>query len=501
MTVQVLLSTIGEFAACPTCESLSRNIHSHYQRILQDLPMTSYGLQLLVTVRKFFCRNKACAQRIFCERLPEVARAWGRRTERLRCIQQQISLSLGGAPSERLSHQLALPAGVDLLLDLARETTVPERGPLYCVGVDDWAQRRGSHYGTIIINLETHEVVELLPDRTVDTLAAWLEKHPTIRIVSRDRASAYAQAIATALPAAAQVADRWHLLKNMTDTLYRILQSEYRYLKACHDEITRAETTPIPKVELVQPIPTKSDERRQKRVAAARELASQGLASKEIARRLGFHPKTISRDLAGSTTVLSIRRVRPSILDPYKSYLQERVTTGCRNAAQLYRELQNLGFMGGISIVRAFLNPRLLKKNNISTIVDKPPTPRAVAHLITKLPAKLTDHESELLNQLSDKNGHLATAIRLGQGFADMIRQKQPEKLNLWLLKAKQCGIVRLRNFAKGICQDYRAVRAAFSLSYSNGPTEGHINRLKCIKRQMYGRAKIDLLRARLIAG
>ncbi|MCB0014848.1 MAG: transposase, partial [Anaerolineales bacterium] len=141
------------------------------------------------------------------------------------------------------------------------------------------------------------------------------------------------------------------------------------------------------------------------------------------------------------------------------------------------------------------------QKNNISTIVDKPPTPRAVAHLITKLPAKLTDHESELLNQLSDKNGHLATAIRLGQDFAEMIRQKRPEKLNLWLLKAKQCGIVRLRNFAKGICQDYRAVRAAFSLSYSNGPTEGHINRLKCIKRQMYGRAKIDLLRARLIAG
>lgn len=323
-SIQLQLCAVSANASCPVCNQVSQGIHSHYQRNLMDLPVTGYPLKIQLQVRKFFCTNVACERKIFCERLPSVARAWGRRTERLRHIQQTIGLSIGGAPGHRLSQELKMPAGVDLLLALARDTELPKVEPLSYIGVDDWAQRKGCRYGTIIVDLKRSVIVDILPDRDAETVAKWLRKHPTIHVVSRDRAASYAQAIHQSLPAAKQVADRWHLLKNMTDTLFKILQQHDRHIKMCFTKLhTGEESQPVSKDErlLTADQPTRSEIRRQKRVAVVKKLHEQGMAQKDIALKLGCHPKTVSRDLAGFTAVYSYRSKRSSILDPFKAYL------------------------------------------------------------------------------------------------------------------------------------------------------------------------------------
>lgn len=501
------LASKVKLAHCPRCHEPTDRVHSQYQRKFADLPLSDKALQCTLRVQKYFCDNPACEQKIFCERLPSFIRAWGRRTERLRVVQQQVGLAVGGAPGKRLSEHLCMPGGVDLFLTLARQIDLTINRHLRCVGVDDWAQRKGSRYGTIVIDHETSDIVDILPDRTVETLKAWLESYPSIEVVSRDRAASYAQAIKESLPKAKQVADRWHLLKNLTDVIYKITQRHHGLIQSSFKEIT-GENQLLAEC-LLEDSPTPADTLRRQRMATAQELFTQGLTHKEIARRLGCHPKTISRDLAGQTSHSATRRTRTSILDPYKPYLRQRVQAGCCNAAILFEEIKQQGYPGQITIVRTFLKPRALKrwvasedgseKGNL-IMKQRSPSAKAVAFLISKQAKELTDTQSSLLDALAEKHNHLAMIIEMGREFAKMVRQRSPEKLNPWLLKAKRSPLKQLRNFAVGICRDYAAVRAALELDYSNGPTEGHINRLKCVKRQMYGRANFDLLRARLLA-
>jgi transposase len=222
--ITVRLLAIQQEVGCPLCGQMSSRIHSRYQRQVADLPWAGIPIRLSLHVRRFFCENCHCPRQIFTERLPAVVAPWGRRTQRLAQSQQQIALALGGAGTAKLSEKLAMPTGIDSALTLIRQTIVPEAENLRAVGVDDWAKRKGQAYGTIVVDLERGTVVDLLPDRTADTVSEWLQKHPGIEIITRDRAGAYAEAAKAGAPEATQVADRWHLLKNMNDALFNTLQ-------------------------------------------------------------------------------------------------------------------------------------------------------------------------------------------------------------------------------------------------------------------------------------
>jgi hypothetical protein len=212
-------------ARCPICKRRSERVHSRYERTVSDLPWRGVSVRLKIRARRFFCENRGCKRSIFCERLPEIT-AHARKTERLEEASAMIAFELGGEAGARLARELGLPISPDALLERIRRAPRLGAGQVKVLGVDDWAIKKGHSYGTILVDLERRRVVGLLPDRSAEGLRDWLEKHPGMEAASRDRFQPYIDAISTAAPGAVQVADRWHLLKNLSDAVERVLERE-----------------------------------------------------------------------------------------------------------------------------------------------------------------------------------------------------------------------------------------------------------------------------------
>jgi transposase len=213
-----------EARACPVCGHPSTHVHSRYQRTLADLPGQGLRLRFQLGVRRFYCRVRDCVRQVFCERLEGLARSYARQTQRLAACLELIAQALGGHAGARLAERLSLPASATLLLRRLRQSIGPPSPTPRVVGIDDWAYKRGQTYGTILVDLEQHRVLDLLPDRTTETVTAWLRKHPGIEVISRDRAGAYADAARQGAPPAEQIADRWHLLQNLTEAVQRVVE-------------------------------------------------------------------------------------------------------------------------------------------------------------------------------------------------------------------------------------------------------------------------------------
>lgn len=217
-------------AACPVCGGISCSIHSYYSRRLKDLPITEPPVVLLLRVRRFRCMNEKCSRRIFAERFPDVLPAYARRTSRLTRTLQTVEFALGGEPGSRLLTRLRMPWAADTLLRIMRRLPPAMPAAPRTLGVDDWAFCKGRRYGTILVDLEQHRPIDLLPDRTADMLTAWLRSHPGVEIVARDRSTEYACGITEGAPQALQVADRWHVLKNLREVIQRLLRSRHASL-------------------------------------------------------------------------------------------------------------------------------------------------------------------------------------------------------------------------------------------------------------------------------
>lgn len=509
--IVLCVSTIQPEATCPHCGCASQRVHSRYKRKPSDLPCAGYRVQHQLTIRRFFCENASCDHLTFAERLPTVVAPYARRTNRLTRILRYVAFQVGGELGAQLLSRIGMPTSPDTLLRLIRRAPEQSKPPPRVLGVDDWAFRKGHSYGTILVDLELQKVVDLLPERNARALSRWLKAHPGVEIISRDRGADYIKGAAEGAPEAIQVADRWHLLKNLRDALERLLHRKTVSLRSAAKAIRQLKQAPIvcgsrpetaSKLTRLERDKLAQRGKRKARFDAVKTLHSQDVSIREIARRFGMSRVTVVKYVEADTCPwYPERRALPSKLDPYVPYLQQRWQDGCHNASQLWREICDQGFSGSRGLVAVWAAKHRKSGHFLKTSGPSRAglTPSHTAWLLVKAEDKLKDDEKLVLNQLCETDDQISKAYELAQGFVQMIHKRMPENLPLWLAAVTESGIGTLQRFANGLRQDLEAVTAALTLPWSNGQVEGQVNRLKLIKRQMYGRANFDLLRKRVL--
>lgn len=478
-------------ATCPTCGHPSSRVHSFYRRMLQDLPWQDRVVTWRVKVRRFRCGH--CPGRIFAERVPGLAATKARRSERLAAAQTDIGMALGGEPGARLACRLAMPVSGDTVLRLIRRRPTPPCPAPRVVGIDDWAWLRGRRYGTIVCDLERRRVIDLLPGRSSAPVRDWLAAHPSVAVVSRDRSGPYAEAARTGAPAAIQVADRWHLLVNASEALRAVVERHQPQIQDVARRCAPASSAPTVPVEGA-PAPERGGQRRA-RVEAALRLRGNGMPIKEIARHTGASRNAVRRWLRAGTFVPYRRAPGPSLLDRHLPFVEARWQAGQLNCTALHRELRAAGFAGGYDIVRRWA-ARHRQGAPARPPSGRVPSARRITRWLTSNPAALSVEDRRFTEALCAAVPKLRAAAEHVRAFAELVRQDDPAGLTPWLDMAAARG---LRGFATGLRQDEDAVRAAIAQPWSNGLVEGQVNRLKLIKRSMYGRAKFDLLRQRVL--
>jgi transposase len=513
-------------AACPLCGRRTARLHSRYLRTLADLPWGGRSVRLSLRVRRFRCTDSGCPRRIVAERLPSIVEPYVRKTRRLHEILKLFGFALGGEGGTRLLERLGMTARPSTLLRYmwgSPEVAYPQPR---AVGIDDWAFRRGRRYGTMIVDLERHEVIDLIEDREVRAVRAWLERHPQIRVIARDRGGAYAEAATKGAPQAVQVADRWHLMHNLAGALGEFLLHKKKVLReAARTETQSAEedyatsfsagslTPNRPRIWYEKQLDAsrKRHERIVEQWRNIRRLHLAGADVHDIAKRLGVSRESVYRYRRMEEPPELVRfRHKRRVLDPYVPYILRRWGEGCRNGTKLYREIREQGYAYGASnVARLVAELRRAGVGGGGSAADRTqggvvlpdkasvPTARQAAALFLRRRENLTAEQEAYLDRLGTLDKASADAYRLTQEFAKIVRDLEGEKLDEWLKEADASEAEVMGRFAKGLKKDLSAVRAGLTESWSNGPVEAFIHKLKLTKRSMYGRASFGLLRSR----
>jgi transposase len=565
LTVEVISTQPS--ARCPECGCPSEHVHCQYQRTVHDVPCGGRNVVLRLGVRKFSCWTATCPRKVFAERLPDLVQPWARVSNRLLEELKAIGLAASAEVSERLAPRLGMEVKAPTLLRYLRTIAPPADTSVRVLGIDDFAMRRGDKYGTIFVNVETGKPLDLLPDRTAEAVLPWLASHQEIEVVSRDRASAYADAVKRALPHAVQVADRYHLIRNLREHLQRFLDRKRTCLPKVADTALQGaqargiesevapSTSPPQEAILARPLITTKAEgadppphaqepegpgepdqtevdlscltyadrkkkvSREKRSACYGEIMAlhrAGMGQRAIARQLRMSRKTVKLFVSSPAFPerapgTGLHPKGKSKLDPYLPYLRERWESGTHTSSRLFGEIKERGYTGCLSLVGKLLsewrtalpfkprqgNPR--KPRLVATPGQRRLSSRSASFLMILSPEKLSAKEQQQIEHICQASPDLHTVYLLSQEFVTLLDERQAEALDGWLKRAKEGHVTELGSFVNGIRRDYAAVYAAFSLPWSNGITEGHVNRLKFLKRQMFGRAHLDLLRVKVL--
>src|SRR5258707_1136566 len=502
---------------CPECHQPSTRIHGNYQRTVADLPCAGRNVLLMLTVRKFVCSTPTCPYKIFTERLPGLVESYGRMTPRLIALVQSLGVGAGGQLGTRQADRTGIATTPSTLLRHLMQLPAPVTRAVRVLGVDDFAWKKRFTYGTILVDLERRKIIDVLPDRESVTVETWLKKHPEVDIVSRDRGKEFAKAATLGAPQARQVVDRFHVVKNLSEVLREILGH-------CRAEIRQGEA-PVPQVEKAgeeRTRPSLSAATWQHRTPAQVKkthqgrqgklhdryhqmttLRAQGLTQSEVAKRMGMSERAVRTWLKRGAAPTNERQFRRrSVFDPYAAYVLHRWQAGMHEAKQLYEEIQTQGFSGTVRIVQRFVQAL---RDDPEKITLPPATgadrfsSKTATWLFIRGPKQLTMQKQAELELICQRSETARKTYHFTLPSISMLRLRRGQEFETWLSAVEASQIPELRRFAQGLLKDKSAVVAGLTLSYSNGPVESQVQKLKVVKRSMFGRAKLPLLRQRLL--
>jgi transposase len=467
---------------CPVCGTPTAKVHGYHWRTVTDLPVDGRRVVVRIRMRRLVCPVPGCPRQTFREQVPGLIERLQRRTNRLTSQVSQVVKELCGRAAARLSQALASPLSYASALRLLRRIPTPALRVPRVIGVDDFALKRRHRYATVIIDAETGERIDVLPDRSGATLTAWLRMHPGVETVCRDGSTTYAEAVRTALPDAVQVSDRWHLWKNLCDKVL----SETRGHAPCW-----ATYNPV----LPGGVREQTTLERWHKV---HNLLGQGVGLLECSRRLDLALNTVKRyarrPQPSATRI--VPRYRPTLVDPYREHLRtRREQEPAVPVTQLFREIKEHGYTGGLNLLYRYLTQGRAEGARPVT------TPQRAARLLLTKPDHLWTKDTELRNLITAACPQMTELARLVDAFAHLLTPTagNDTKLTIWIGDARAVELPHLHSFCNGLEIDRNAVNAALTLPWHNGRTEGVNTRTKRIMRQMHGRASFDLLRHRIL--
>lgn len=491
--VRITASSAQASAHCPSCGCGSSAVHSGYARSIADAAVGGRRLVIELTVRRYFCRDPTCPKKTFAEQVPGLTYKYGRDTLALRQVHEALGLALGGRAGARLAERLAVPLSRDALIRRIRALPDPPVGEVSVLGVDDFALRKGHVYGTVLVDVLGRRPVDVLPQRSAEALRAWLDAHPGVEVICRDRASCYAEGAALGAPAAIQVADRWHLWHNLCQAV------EKAVARLRPGWIPTVEPPEVAEPEAPQLPDTPGAARARALHAQVHALKERGVGPYLISRELRIDPKTVHRYLSFATDDDLLgqgRRQRATGLDAHADYLARRYAEGARGGV-LQKELEARGVKVSERTVRRF-TARFHTEQPAKPAIPKV---RDVIALVTTHPDKRSAEDTVLLKELCARSADLELLCAQVRRFASILLTRPgAEPLAEWIEQAQAAALKETTSFATGLLADWNAVVAAVTLKWSSGSTEGQVNRIKMLKRQMFGRAKPDLLRKRVLA-
>ena len=524
--VRIVARTRTGALSCRGCGEVSARVHDRYRRRLADLACGGRPVEIVLRARRFCCGNPACEVATFAEQVPGLTGWYQRRTAGLRGLLEKVALALAGRAGSRLAAAAGVIVSRFTLIRLVRALPDPPAGPVTVLGVDDVAKRKGHCYATVLMDMDSHRLLDMLPDREADTFADWLRAHPGVEVICRDRGGAYARAAREAAPGAVQVADRFHLWQDLAEAAGKSVLACLAALSPQSPAPEKPQTAaalgdPAPAPAPATGAPGEPDgfldvhgqqrrlvARHRERYAAVQDLRAEGCPVREIARRLGLARGTAAKFAsAASIDELLVKATsRPSILDPYKPYLNQRQNEGCTSAVALHEEIRARGWTGDYLTVSRYLRQFRTADGRdrqartglqLTAPAAAPPLkPRQVTRWIMTHPDHLASEDTANLARLLDASPALAATAGHVRSFAGMMTRRQGLlALEDWRTRVEASDQPGLHSFARGIRRDQQAVTAGLALPRSSGPLEGKNCKIKYLKRLMYGRANFDLLR------
>jgi transposase len=490
--VSIWVRAAADGAACPGCRTWCTKVRGRYWRRLRDTAAGGRRVLIWLLVRLLRCGNAECPEGSFAEQPAGLAVPYARKTPLLAGQLAAVAVALGGRAGSALAAAvLAVEVSRETLVRMLHALPEPPAALTRVLGVDDFSLRKGRTYATVLVDMEAGIPVDVLPDREAATLKAWLREHPGVQVICRDRGTAYAEAARDAAPAAAQVADRWHIWHNLCEHAGKAV--------ARHRDCLAAPARPGPGQEQQEPGPAAPADPETiiaGRHQAVHQLRAAGQTQAQAAAALGLSLQLTGRYWRAASADALLAARGSSALDPYKPYLRTRWDQGFTKIAALQREITTLGYPGSYTTIYAWLG---LLKLATPPRPPAPPTARQAAGWILTDPAALDPAAAAALAGIRARCPGLDALTGHVTEFAKILTGRHGGRLDAWLAAVDADDQPELQSFTTGIRQDYAAVRNGLTLPWSSGLVEGLNTRTKLLKRQMYGRAAFPLLRKRIL--